>query len=120
MASPSSERTPGEYIELFYRTLIERPDYELRDEVLFVFSTMLKTRAQNTASMDDLNATIKAGEEAAEDRAIFFTSLGNSLTERIRRSLKEDVKEADYDLLMQARVIAAELTPPDNVNFLGY
>jgi hypothetical protein len=59
-------------------------------------------------------------EEAAKDRVILFTSLGNSLAERIRRSPKEDVKEADYDLLMQARVTAAELTPSDNVNFLSY
>jgi hypothetical protein len=45
MASTSSERTHDEYIELLQRTLVERPGYELRDDVLFVLSTMLNARA---------------------------------------------------------------------------
>jgi hypothetical protein len=98
MATPSNERTSDEYIELFQRTLVENPDHQLRKDISHILSTMLKTRSQNTGSMDDLNAAIKAGEEAATStiegdlrRGERFDNLSHAL--RLRASLTKSVED---------------------------
>lgn len=92
------------------------------------WAVAMRLRSELTGNLKDLDITIfslqytlgQMPEEVVLERAILSTSLGNSLAERIRCSPPEAVKETDFDLLMQARITAVELTPSSSPNFLGY
>lgn len=88
----------------------------------------MRLRSELTGNLQDIDITIQSlqhtlrqmPEEVVLERAILSTSLGNSLAEWILRSPPEAVKERHFDLLMQARITAVELTPSSSPNFLGY